>query len=84
MVQRLKQFAEVQSGVGGVLQKRQQTIDKITTDISDRIDKVTQRISNEMEVLRKKFAAMEQAQAKAESIISTLQQQAAKSSSSSD
>lgn len=84
VVQRLKQFAEVQSGVGGVLQKRQQTIDKITTDISDRIDKVTQRISNEMEVLRKKFAAMEQAQAKAESIISTLQQQAAKSSSSSN
>lgn len=28
VVQRLKQFAEVQSGVGGVLQKRQQTIDR--------------------------------------------------------
>lgn len=84
VVQRLKQFAEVQSGAGGVLQKRQQTIDKITTDISDRIDKVTQRISNEMEVLRKKFAAMEQAQAKAQSIISTLEKQSSSTSSSSN
>lgn len=80
VVQRLKQFAEVQAGAGGVLQKRQDSITAVTTDIADRIDKVQTRITNEMEVLRKKFAAMEQAQAKAQGIISTLQQQAAKSS----
>lgn len=79
VIQRLKQFAEVQSGAGGVLQKRQDAITAITDDISDRIDKVQERITNEMETLRKKFAAMERAQARAQSIISTLQQQAAKS-----
>lgn len=80
VVQRLKQFAEVQAGAGGVLQKRQDAITAVTTDISDRIDKVQERITHEMETLRKKFAAMEQAQARAQSIISTLQQQAARSS----
>jgi len=80
VVQRLRQFTEIQSGAGGVLQKRQDAITAVTTDIADRIDKVQERITNEMEVLRKKFAAMEQAQARAQGIIATLQQQAAKSS----
>ncbi|MEO8538880.1 MAG: flagellar filament capping protein FliD [bacterium] len=80
VIQKLKQFADIQAGAGGVLQKRQESITKVTTDIADRIDKVQTRITNEMEVLRKKFAIMEQAQAKAQGIISGLQAQAAKSS----
>lgn len=74
VIQRLKQFAEIQSGAGGVLQKRQDTYDKLTSDIADRIIKMEERIENEMEVLRKKFAAMEQAQARAQGILSSLTQ----------
>ena len=39
---------------------------------------MTERIEKEMERLRKKFAAMERAQANAQSIISTLQATTAK------
>jgi len=74
VVQRLKQFAEVQAGAGGVLQKRQDAFDKINTDITERIDIVIERIEKEMEVLRQKFARMEQAQAQAQGIMSTLTQ----------
>jgi flagellar hook-associated protein 2 len=82
VIQRLKQFSEVQSGAGGVLQKRQDAFQNIQTDIAKRIDQVQDRISREMEVLRKKFAAMERAQANASSIISTLQATTAKITSS--
>ena len=74
VLQRLKQFAEIQSGAGGVLQKRQDTYDKVTKDIGDRIVKMEERIDNEMEFLRKKFAAMEQAQAQAQGVLSSLTQ----------
>ena len=73
VVQRLKQFSEVQAGAGGVLQKRQDAFTNISEDILKRIDQVTERIEREMEVLRKKFAAMERAQANAQGIISQLQ-----------
>lgn len=78
VVQRLKQFAELQAGAGGVLQKRQDAYTAVIDDVADRIDVVTERINKEMEVLRKKFAAMERAQAAAQSIISQLQQTATK------
>jgi ATP-dependent protease ClpP protease subunit len=80
VIQRLKQFAEVQAGAGGVLQQRQDTIDKITKDIADRIQKTQDQITNEMENLRKKFSVMEQAQARAQGIISSLTALTAKSS----
>jgi flagellar hook-associated protein 2 len=73
VIQRLKQFAEIQGGAGGVLQKRQDAFTNINTDIEKRIDIVTERIEKEMERLRAKFAAMERAQANAQNIISTLQ-----------
>jgi len=73
VIQRLQQFAENQSGVGGVLAKRQESYTSVTSDIADRITVMEERIEKEMEVLRKKFAAMEQAQARAQSVISTLQ-----------
>jgi len=73
VIQRLKQFSEVQSGAGGVLQKRQDAFKNIQTDIAKRIEDVQDRIEKEMEVLRKKFAAMERAQAAAQSAISQLQ-----------
>ncbi|MGE3076461.1 MAG: flagellar filament capping protein FliD [Dehalococcoidia bacterium] len=83
VIQRLKQFAEVQAGAGGVLQKRQDAFQNIQTDIAKRIEEVQDHITAEMETLRKKFAAMERAQANAQSIISTLQATTAKISSGS-
>jgi flagellar hook-associated protein 2 len=77
VIQRLKQFAENQAGTGGVLKKRQDSYDAVTRDISERITLMEERIEKEMEVLRKKFAAMEQAQARAQGVISSLQQMAA-------
>ena len=76
VIQRLKQFSEVQAGAGGVLQKRQDAFQKISDDIAKRIDQVTERIEREMEVLRKKFAAMERAQAASQNLIQQLQQTA--------
>lgn len=84
VIQRLKQFSEVQAGAGGVLQKRQDAFQNIQTDIAKRIDVVQDRITREMEVLRKKFAAMERAQANASSIISGLQATTAKISGNSN
>jgi flagellar hook-associated protein 2 len=78
VIQRLKQFSEIQAGAGGVLQKRQDAFTNIDSDIQKRIDVVTERINNEMERLRKKFAAMERAQANAQGIISSLQATTAK------
>lgn len=77
VIHRLKQFAENQAGTGGVLKKRQDSYDAVTGDIADRISVMEQRIEKEMEVLRKKFAAMEQAQARAQGVLSSLQQMAA-------
>ena len=77
VIHRLKQFAENQAGTGGVLKKRQDSYDAVTSDIAERITVMEERIEKEMEVLRKKFAAMEQAQARAQGILSSLQQMAA-------
>lgn len=74
VMHRLKQFAEIQAGAGGVLQKRQDTYDTITSDIADRILSLEERIDKEMEFMRKKFAAMEQAQAQAQGILASLTQ----------
>jgi len=77
VIQRLKQYAENQAGTGGVLQKRQDSYTSVTKDIADRIAVMEERIEKEMEVLRKKFAAMEQAQARAQGVLSSLQQMSA-------
>ncbi|MCL4241930.1 MAG: flagellar filament capping protein FliD [Dehalococcoidia bacterium] len=77
VIQRLRQYAENQAGTGGVLQKRQESYNSVTRDIADRIAVMEERIEREMEVYRKKFAAMEQAQARAQGILSSLQQMSA-------
>jgi flagellar hook-associated protein 2 len=84
VIQRLKQFSEIQAGAGGVLQKRQDAFNNIDSDIQKRIDVVTERIENEMERMRKKFAAMERAQANAQALISTLQATTSKISGSNE
>ena len=82
VIQRLRQYAQVQTGAGGVLDKRNQTYTRIGEDIADRIATMESRIEHEMELLRKKFASMEQAQARAQGIIAQLQQTATRISSS--
>ncbi|GIW16502.1 MAG: hypothetical protein KatS3mg063_2355 [Tepidiforma sp.] len=74
VIQRLKRFAENQAGIGGTLDKRKATYDRIASDISERIATLEKRIEAEMEQLRRKFAAMEQAQARSQSILGNLQQ----------
>jgi flagellar hook-associated protein 2 len=74
VIQRLKRFAENQAGIGGTLDKRKATYDRIASDISERIATLEKRIEAEMEQLRRKFAEMERAQARSQSILGNLQQ----------
>jgi flagellar hook-associated protein 2 len=74
VIQRLKRFAETQAGIGGTLDKRKTTYDKVSSDISERIATLEQRINAEMEQLRRKFSLMEQAQARAQSLLGNIQQ----------
>ncbi|OAI42194.1 hypothetical protein AYO38_11620 [bacterium SCGC AG-212-C10] len=69
---RLKALVDSQGGVGGILQKRQDTYSKVISDLNDRMDSAQKRIDVEMAQWRKKFAAMEQANAKYQSIASGL------------
>jgi len=71
-IQAIRELAENQAGAGNVIQKRQDTYTKVTDQISIRRERMLDRIDKEMEVLRKKFAAMEQAQAKYQGIASSL------------
>ena len=74
VIQRVKDFAVLQAGAGGVLQKRQDSYTAINKSIADRKTQIEARIEAEMSVLRKKFALMEQAQARAQGIQSSLTQ----------
>ncbi len=74
----LKEFVEGQAGVGGVLSKRQSSYDAIIKDITERQDLAQERIEREMDRLRKKFLAMEQAQARYQAISQSLQSASAK------
>ncbi|MBA4181388.1 MAG: hypothetical protein C0506_12425 [Anaerolinea sp.] len=74
VVQRIKAFGELQSGVGGVLQKRQDSYTAVVKDLAKRKDSIQAHIDAEMAILRKKFAAMEQAQARAQGVQSALTQ----------
>lgn len=74
VIQRLKRMAENQAAIGGTLEKRKATYDKVSSDIAERIATLEQRIEAEMEQLRRKFALMEQAQARAQSVLGNIQQ----------
>ena len=74
VVQRIKDFVDLQAGLGGVLQKRQDTYTAVTKSLAERKIQIQAHIDAEMSTLRKKFARMEQAQARAQGIQSSLTQ----------
>jgi flagellar hook-associated protein 2 len=74
VIRLLKDFADMQAGPGGVLQKRQDTYAAVSRDLAARKVALQGHIDAEMETLRKKFAAMEQAQARAQAVQSQLTQ----------
>jgi len=74
VVQRIKDFVDLQAGLGGVLQKRQDTYTAVTKSLADRKIQIQAHIDAEMSTLRKKFARMERAQARAQGIQSSLTQ----------
>ena len=71
-VQLIKELAETQAGAGGVMQKRQDTYSAVTEHLAERRTQTIDRIDKEMNVMRKKFMAMEQAQARYAGIASSL------------
>lgn len=64
-MRQIQDFLESQAGTGDVLDLRQDSYDAIATDVRARIDTLQERIDGEMDRLRLKFIAMEQAQAAA-------------------
>lgn len=74
VVQRIKEFVDLQAGLGGVLQKRQDTYTAVSKSLDARKLQIQAHIDAEMSTLRKKFARMEQAQARAQGIQSQLTQ----------
>ncbi|MCC6387488.1 MAG: flagellar filament capping protein FliD [Dehalococcoidia bacterium] len=82
VIKRIQGYLEVQAGAGGALTKRQETYDKRLADITKRQDQIQSAIDKEMDILRRKFTAMEQAQARAQSITSALSNAMTKISSS--
>ncbi len=71
-IQAIKELVETQSGAGGVLQKRQDTYTAVTEQLAARKLKVQASIDKEMSQMRKKFIAMEQAQARYQGVASSL------------
>ena len=69
---RMQGFIDRQAGAGGVLALRQESYTNIARDIAKRQDALAERIDNEMDRLRKRFMAMEQAQARASAILGQL------------
>jgi flagellar hook-associated protein 2 len=68
----LKEYVEGQAGSGEVLSARQDAFDAIAKDIRERMTIAEERIETEMDNLRRKFLAMELAQARAQSLFSVL------------
>lgn len=73
VLQQLKDFLEGQVGVNGSLSKRTDEFTAVSKDIDERKAKIQSSIDAEMSLLRNKFIAMEQAQARAQSIMQSLQ-----------
>ena len=74
VVQRVKDYVELQAGVGGVLQKRQDTYTAVNKSLSERKLEIQAHIDAEMAALRRKFTAMEQAQARVQGVQSAITQ----------
>ncbi|MCC7364559.1 MAG: flagellar filament capping protein FliD [Dehalococcoidia bacterium] len=82
VIKRVQSFVEGLAAAGGVFQQRQSTYDKRIKDIETRFDRVSASIEAEMDLLRKKFAAMEQAQARAQTILQSISNAATQLSNS--
>jgi flagellar hook-associated protein 2 len=76
VVQQVRSFLEALAGTDGTFVKRQDAYDKRIDDLVKRKDQIQASIDAEMAVLRQKFAAMEQAQMRAQSVLQALQQAA--------
>ncbi len=71
---RIQEILDMQTAPGGVMEQRQATYDKVGKDIQDRIAKLQASVDKEMELMRQKFIAMEQAQARASTTLAALSQ----------
>ena len=69
-----KDFLDTQAGAGGVLQKRQDTYSATTKDLANQQQRVQSNIDAEMDALRRKFQAMEKAQARYQAASNSLTQ----------
>ncbi len=75
-IQQLKAFLEGQARTGGSLQAREDAYQRIAEDIARRKEAVQERIDREIERLRQKFIAMDQALARSQRIFDALTQMA--------
>jgi len=75
-IQQLKAFLEGQARAGGSLQAREDAYQRIADDIEKRKATVQERIDREIERLRQKFIAMDQALARSQRIFDALTQMA--------
>jgi flagellar capping protein FliD len=73
-VARLRELLAIQTAPGGVMDQRKATYEEVKTDIQDRIERLQEGVDKEIELLRRKFILMEQAQARASSMLTALQQ----------
>jgi flagellar hook-associated protein 2 len=73
-IAQIREILKMQTATGGVMQKRQETYQAVSKDIAARIAQIEKSVEKEMEILRRKFIVMEQAQARASSIFSQLDQ----------
>lgn len=73
-LQELKLFLDQQVGPGKALSQRTASYDSLIKDIKERQVEMQDRIDREMDRLRARFTQMELAQARAQSVLSTLEQ----------
>jgi flagellar capping protein FliD len=71
---KIRDLLDVQAGAGGVMQKRQDRYSALTKSLETQKAKIQGHIDAEMANLRRKFAAMERAQARAQQIQGSLNQ----------
>ncbi len=81
VISKLRDFLNGQVGTNGTLGQRQDSFTKISKDMDARKDQIQKSIDAEMDLMRKKFIAMEQAQSKASSISQALLQMQTKQAS---
>lgn len=74
VVSQIKDFLQGEVGADGTLARRLASYDTRLRDMDAQKERVQASVDAEMAVLRKKFIAMEQAQARAQSVLQSLQQ----------